>query len=178
MHLIGIKNAFSIHRNSIDVRRPCAACNQDLLAPNLLHSFFVHNLNRMRIGEVRVPFQRRYIIPPQLRLDHVHFPRHHRLRPQYQVRHRNPVFHHVAPSVERPLPQSAQIKHGFPHHLTRDRSGMNANPAHRQPTVDNRDFLAHFRRANRALLSRRTAPDHYQVVFVCLHNVRTAKGRT
>ena len=46
---------------------------------------------------------------------------------------------------------------------------MNADPSHGQATVNDCDFLAHFRRANRALLSRRTASDNYQIVFVNLH---------
>jgi len=46
---------------------------------------------------------------------------------------------------------------------------MNAHPFHRQPPVDNRDLLAHLRRANRALLPRRTASNHYQIVFISLH---------
>jgi len=109
-----------------------------------------------------------------VRLDHVHFPRHHRLRrstgptSQSGLSPRSPVRRTTVAAIR-------SDKARLPASPYSDRSGMKRKPAHRQPTVDNRDFLAHFRRANRALLSRRTAPDHYQVVFVCLHNVRTAK---
>src|SRR6266404_1701048 len=170
VHLIRIEDALPIHRNPVDVRGPCAAGDQYFLSPNLLHAFFAHDLNRMWIGKVSVSFERRHVIPPQLRLDHVHFPRHHRLRPQHQVRHHDPVLHHVTASIEHPLPQPAQVEHSLPQHLARNRPGMNAHPSHRQAPVDDRDLLAHFRRANRALLSRRTASNHYQIVFVSLHN--------
>jgi hypothetical protein len=73
----------------------------------------------MWIGKVSVPFERRHVIPPQLRSDHVHFTRHHRLRPQHQVRHHNPVFHHVTASLEHPLPQAAQVELSLPQHLAR-----------------------------------------------------------
>src|SRR5713226_3328158 len=46
---------------------------------------------------------------------------------------------------------------------------MNAHSSHRQAPVDDRDFLAHFRCANRALLPRRTTSNNYQIVFVSLH---------
>src|SRR5208282_3154732 len=78
--------------------------------------------------------------------------------------------HHVAAPIERPLPQAAQVEHSLPHDLARDGPGMNANPTHGEATIDDRDFLAHFRRADRALLARRTAADHHQIVFVSLHN--------
>src|ERR1700682_3791822 len=163
VHLTRIEDALAVHRNPFDVRGPCAAGDQYLLSPNLLHSFIGHDLNGMWIGKVSVPFERRHVIPPQLRLDHVHFTRHHRLRPQHQVRHHNPVFHHVTASIEHPLPQAAQVEHSLPQHLARNRPGMNAHSSHRQPPVDDRDFLAHFSRENRDLLSRRTDYTQYQI---------------
>src|ERR1700686_532521 len=176
VHLVRIENALAVYRNPIDVRGPCAASDQYLLSPNLLHSFIGHDLNRMWIGKVSIPFERRHIIPPQLCLDHVHFPRHHRLRPQHQVRHHDPALHHITASIKHPLPQSAQVEHSLPQHLARNRPGMNAHPSHRQPPVDDRDLLAHFRRANRALLSRRTAANNYQIVFIRLH--KSARRRS
>src|SRR6266849_286126 len=176
VHLIRIENALAVYRDPVDVRRPCAARDQNLLSPNLLHSFFAHDLNRMWIGKVSVPFERRHVIPPQLRLDHVHFPRHHRLRTQHQIRHHDPVFHHVTASIKHPLAQAAQVEHSLPQPLARNRPGMNAHSSHRQAPVDDRDFLAHFRRANRALLSRRTASNHYQIVFISLH--KCARSRS
>src|SRR5208337_1025513 len=84
-------------------------------------------------------------------------------------RHHDPILHHVSAPIERPLPQAAQVEHSLPQHLARNRPGMNAHSSHGEAPVDDRDFLAHFRRANRALLPRRTASDDYQIVFVSLH---------
>ena len=177
MHLVGIEDALPVHRDSLDVRRPRPASDQNFLSAYPLHSPFVHDLDRVRIAEVCVALQRRHVIAPQLRLDHVHFPRHHRRRAQHQVRHYDPVLHHVSPPVKRPLPQPAQVQHRLPHHFARDRSRMNANSSHRQPPVDDRHFLAHLRRANCPLLSRRSAPNDHQIVFIRLHKVFLADAR-
>ncbi len=52
---------------------------------------------------------------------------------------------------------------------------MNADAANGFLPVDDGNFLAHLGRTDRALLARRAAPNHDQVIFVGFHIVPLAE---
>ena len=68
-----------------------------------------------------------------------------------------------------PLLESAEIQDCFPQSFAGDGSGVNTNAADRLFSIDDGHFLAHLGGADGALLSRRTAADHHQIVLVSFH---------
>ena len=143
--------------------------HQNLFCAHFKRCLFADNLDRIRVDEARIPFQRAYIVSPQLRLDHIDLARHYAIRAKYQVLHVDTIFQHITLSVKRALTKATEIKHRFAQRLARDRAGVNAHPADRALAIDDGNFPSQLRGADRALLACGTAADDDQVIFVGIH---------
>ena len=64
---------------------------------------------------------------------------------------------------------AGQLKDGFADALAGNRAGMHADAADHERAVNDRDALAKFRGADRALLARRAAADHDEVKLSLRH---------
>ena len=169
MHLVGVENSFAINRNFGAVGWPRAAGDENVLTVKQLGTLVVFDFEGMGVQEARVAFKNGDVVPAQLRLDHFHFTRHDRFRPEDEVGHGDPVFQRIATAIKRALPETAEVQNRFPQGLAWDGSGMHADPTHALCPINDGHFLAHLGGADGAFLARRTAADHYQVVFVGFH---------
>jgi hypothetical protein len=148
MNLIGVEDPLAVNRDLRAVGRTCAAGQQDVLSAKQSRPVVAPDFDGMRVHEARVAFQGRHVIPAQLGLDDLNLSRHHCLSPKDQIRPGNAVFEHVSTPIERALPKTAEVKHGFPKGLAGDGPGVDANAADRMLAINDRDFLAQLGGAN------------------------------
>src|ERR1700681_3640796 len=139
MHLVGIKNPFTVEDEVVAVGRTCAAGNQDVLAAQQLRSFLRLHLNGVRINKGRIAFEGRDVVAAKLGLDDFNLSSHDRLGAKTQIRHGNAVLQNIAASIKAALPEAAEVENRFAQGLAGDGSGMHANPADSALAVDDGD---------------------------------------
>ena len=169
MHLIGVIDSLAVNRNIGTVRRTRTAGNHHVLAANHLGSVITLDFDGMRIGEARVSFEGRYVVPAELSFDYLDLSEHDSLGAKGQIRHRDAILEHVPAAIESALAEAAQVQHRFSQSLAGNRPGMNADTADGSLPVNDRHLLTHLGGANGCLLACRSAADHYQVVFISFH---------
>jgi len=103
MNLIGIKYAFSIHRNFMIVCGTSTAGDQNIGSTNQCRSFIACHFQRVWIDKAGGTLKYGHMVTPKLRFDYFDLPRHDRVGTKYQILHGNLVFYRIAASIERPL---------------------------------------------------------------------------
>src|SRR5579862_2233831 len=146
-----------------------ATGDQNLSSPNQLRSCIVSDLDRVGVNKSRFAFKGCDVVTPKLRLDDLDFAGHDGLRPKDQIRHHDAVFQHITTPVKCPLLKSTQIENSLTQGFAGNGAGVNADTANGSLPVDDCDFLSEFCRTDGALLSRGSASDNHQIVFVRVH---------
>jgi len=161
--LVRIDDARSIKRNLRAARRARAAGDEDVAGAHAGLSILAFYFQRVGIEEARGAVEDSDVVALELRADDLRLPFHDGADAKSKVLNRDVVLQRVIASVESPLSKAGEMQSSFAQSLAGYRAGVHADAANHTAAVHQRHALAHFRRANSALLPRRTAADDHQV---------------
>ena len=150
------------------MRRTCAARDEDIFRPQQGGTVLARHLDGVGIQQLALSFDHGDPVAVKLRLDHLDLARHHRLRAEVEILHRDLVFEGVAAAIKRALAKAAQVEHRFTKCFAGNGSRVHAHASDGAGALDDGDVLAQLGRADGSLLARRPAADHHQVVALRL----------
>src|SRR5580692_2874047 len=166
---VGIEDALAVHGDIDAVGGTCAAGNHDVMTAQKLRSIFAFDFDGVGIEETGIALKGGDLVASKLGCNDFDFARHDGLRSKHQIGHGDTIFEDVVATVETALAKAAQVEDGFAQRFAGNGSGVHTNAADGFLAVNDGDFFAQFGGADCALLPRRTAADHYQVVLVDIH---------